>query len=233
MATNPSLTSSSNKPASKDQVKRVRTLTTEAAEGALEDNAFTHDELQIVHTNGGEYKAAFAENFIAFLRAFSRKLRGIVTPKRAEETGLMPQNWTVKEDRPESEVDLSRIDYDYCPVREGEPYIEFDTLLIRAAEEHAIGSLGLAADLIQAQKDGKEIFPVESRGKVVYVMPLTILLVGVRPRFRRVACFFWDGFRWVLGFSWGVGGYFGSDVRLLRLRESVQAAVETSTSASA
>lgn len=216
---NPSLTS--NKPASKDQAKRVRTLTMEAAESALEDNAFTHDELQAVHANAGPYKAEFAESFIAFLRAFSRKVRGIVTPRRAEETGLVPANWRVKTDQPEGEVDLARLDYDYCPVHGSETYTGGDTMLERAATAHAIGSLGFAHELLKAQDQGKEIFPVESRGVHYFVMPLTVLLDarGGRP----VAYFRWNGERWVLHFNWLDDDVFDSCARLVRVREAAAA----------
>ncbi|MDP4001138.1 MAG: hypothetical protein Q8P83_02770 [bacterium] len=221
-----SLTSGARKPASKDQVRRVRTLSNEAIEAVLEGNSFEHDELQAVHTNGGEYKAQLAESFIAFLRPFARKVRGIVMPKRATETGLILWNWSVwvkdgvPQDFPEAEVVLSRIDYDYCPIWADESLIGLDTLLDRAGEVNAIGSLGLGAKLLKAQNEGEEIFPVESRGKI-YVLPLTVLLDD--RRVRRVAFFYWssDGKQWVLEWYWGgrSGRIFRSDVRLLRVRE--------------
>ena len=95
-------------------------------------------------------------------------------------------------------------------------------MLERAAKEQAIGSLGFAKELLKAQDEGKEIFPVESRGKHYFVMPLTVLLdddVGLR-----VAYFRWHGGRWVLRFFWLDDGFFDSGARLVRVRESAAAA---------
>ena len=64
MTTNPSLTSGSG-PASKEKIRRVRTLTEEA----LEQGNFTQDQLQCVHANGGEYKCEYSD----FLREFARR----------------------------------------------------------------------------------------------------------------------------------------------------------------
>jgi len=57
-------------------------------------------------------------------------------------------------------------------------------MLQRAVEQKAVGSLGYAAELLKAQKQGKEIFPVESRGKHYFIMPRTRLLDrhGLPPR---------------------------------------------------
>lgn len=126
------------------------------------------------------------------------KLSGIVTPVHAENTGLIPKGWKVSKDRLEGDVDLAKLDYSTCPVLDNEEYISGETMLQRAVELGAIGSLGLAAELLKAQDEGKEIFPVESRGQHYFLMPLTELRGGGGSG--GVACFGWGGERWGLGF---------------------------------
>jgi hypothetical protein len=70
--------------------------------------------------------------------------------------------------------------------------------------------------LLKAQEEGKEIFPVKSRGKHYFIMPRTVLLDG--RRLRMVACFYWRDERWVLDFSWLRGAFRGS-ARFVRPRE--------------
>lgn len=65
----PSLTSSS---ASKEKIRRVRTLTEEA----LEEGIFTQDELQCVHANGGEYK----REYTIFVHEFARRKTASSSP---------------------------------------------------------------------------------------------------------------------------------------------------------
>lgn len=140
-----------------------------------------------------------------FVRHF-KKARGIVTPGSAEDSGLIPNGWSVyvrkglRQDFPEGDVDLSKLNYDTCPVHDDEDYIGGNTMMKRATEVKAIGSLGLAAKLLKAQDEGKEIFPVKSRGKHYFIMPLTELQ-DERGN-GRVACFRWDGKRWELRFLW-------------------------------
>ena len=216
----------SNKPASKDQARRVRTLTMEAIEGVLESNEdFIHDELQVIHSNAAPYKRELAASFKAFVKSFAKKLLGIITPVTAEESGLIPNGWTVyakdgvRQDFLEGDISLANLDYSICPLQDGDgDYVNGDTMLERATKAHAYGSLGLAAALLKAQEEGKEIFPVESRGKHYFIMPRTILLSGVRDR--GVAYFYWSGGsrRWVLNFHW-VDGHFNRDGRFVCPRE--------------
>jgi hypothetical protein len=223
MLTMPNTLLTSNKAATKAQFQRVRNLTKEAIdEASLEQEGFTHDQLQAIHANAAPYKRELAAIVIAFAHSFVKKLLGIVSPASAESTGLIPKNWVVmvrngaKQDFPEGDVDLAKLDYSACPVRDGEGYINGTKMMERAKEAKAIGSLGLAAELLKAQDEGKEIFPVESRGKYYFIMPLTDLQdVGGRGF---VACFNWDGERWVLDFNW-LGGHFDSDDRFVRRSE--------------
>lgn len=136
-----------------------------------------------------------------FIRHY-KKARGIVSPVSAQDTKLVPSNWKVKADQPEGDVDLAKLDYSLCPVRDDEEYISGKTMMARAKEDKAIGSLGFVAALLKAQDEGKEIFPVESRGQHYFIMPLTELQDdGGRGG---VASFHWsvDLRRWVLRFLW-------------------------------
>lgn len=102
----------SKKPASKDQARRVRALSMEAIEKVLDNNeGFSHDELQVVHANAAPYKHDLAASFTAFVHSYAKKLLGIVTPIAAKDTGLVPQGWKVKKDKPEGDVDLTKLDY--------------------------------------------------------------------------------------------------------------------------
>ena len=153
---------------------------------------------------------------VVLLVRFAKKASGIITPVRAQDTGLVPKNWEIKSDNLEGDINLANLDYSSCPVREGETYVSGDTMLQRAIEAKAYGSLGFAAALIKEQEEGKEIFPVESRGKHYFIMPLTELVDGDRNR--RVAYFDWIGERWVLDFDW-LDSYFGDSDRFVRPRE--------------
>ena len=180
--------------------------------------------------DSGQFQDALAypgteleDGMVVLLVRFAKKARGIITPVGAEDSGLIPNGWTirikngVRQDFPEGDVDLAKLDYSICPVREGESYVNGDTMLERAVEAKAYGSLGFAAILLKEQEKGKEIFPVESRGKHYFIMPLTELLLDVR-RLRRVACFDWCGRQWVLRFGWLDSGFDGS-ARFVRPRE--------------
>jgi hypothetical protein len=119
---------------------------------------------------------------------------------------------------PEGETELANVDY-VCPLgKDDGDWISYDTMMERAAKLGAIGSLGYAAELIKAQKEGKEIFPVESRGKEYFIMPLTELLGDDGNR--DVAFFYWfvKSQQWVLDFNWGVNDFF-RDGRFLVPRE--------------
>ena len=138
------------------------------------------------------------DEMIALLVRFAKKASGIVTPVRAQNSGLVPSGWQVTKDDPEGDINLANLDYSSGPVQAGETYISGDTMLARKG--NAYGSLGFAAAKLKQQEEGKEIFPVESRGKHYFIMPRTVLLDGGRGR--RVAYFYWDGRRWVLYFRY-------------------------------
>lgn len=209
---------SHNKLATKAQVRRVRTLTSEAIEDAVQNSGFTHDQLQTIHTQGGLYKKQLTLNFQTFVRKFARKFLGMVTALKAQDTGLVPRGWTVKKDKLEGgvDLDLARLDYSMCPVPDDEEYISSDTMLKRAQEVNVLGSLSLAAHFLKAQEEGQEIFPVKSRGQHRFIMPLTELEDDDGNGW--VAYFHWFGERWVLDFLLLVSDFFRDD-RFVRLRE--------------
>ena len=146
---------------------------------------------------------------------FAKKASGIVTPVRAQDSGLIPNGWSVESDDLEGDISLANLDYSSCPVQGGDDgYVGGDTMLARAG--NAYGSLGFSAALLKAQSVGKEIFPVESRGKHYFIMPRTILLDAYQDR--GVAYFGWDGRRWALDFRY-LGSGFSGDARFVRPRE--------------
>ncbi len=146
---------------------------------------------------------------------------GIVTPRRAEETGLLRVGWKVyvteegvRKDKLEGDVNLANVDY-VCPLNDSDgDLIGGEVLLQRAVELNAIGSLGYAAELFKAQDEGKEIFPVESRGRHYFAMPLTEILDEHDKRC--VAYFRWEAKsrRWGLFFPW-LSGNFSRMIRLV------------------
>lgn len=158
----------------------------------------------------------FQDQVVEVVKKLVKKARGIITPVRAQDTGLVPKNWKVRNDKPEGDVDLAKLDYSACPVHEDEESVSGETMMKRVKELGAIGSLGFAAALLKAQDKGKEIFPVESRGVHYFIMPLTELQDdgddGV------VAYFRWFGERWRLDSSFLDDG-FSRDVRFVRRSE--------------
>ena len=173
---------------------------------------FSAKQWQVVVENGGQLQ----DQAMELVKKLVKKASGIVTPVRAKDTGLVPKGWEVESDNLEGDISLANLDYSLCPVWEGEPYVSSDTMLERAVEAKAYGSLGFAAVLLKEQDEGKEIFPVESRGKHYFVMPRTVLLGDGRDC--EVAYFDWDGGRWVLGFYCLVP-YFSGRGRFVRPRE--------------
>ncbi|MDP2709035.1 MAG: hypothetical protein Q8O93_03250 [bacterium] len=171
--------------------------------------------------DSGQFQDALAypgteleDGMIVLLVRFAKKARGIITPVRAEDTGIIPNGWTVKSDNLEGDINLANLDYSSCPVRASESYVSGDTMLERAG--NAYGSLGFAATLLKAQEEGKEIFPIESRGKHYFIMPRTILLYDDRNR--KVADFDWSDEQWVLSFRW-LDYNFNDSARFVRPRE--------------
>lgn len=155
------------------------------------------------------------DDLAAVFVKYAKKAQSIVTPIAAADTGLVPQDWKVRKDTPEGDVDLAKLDYSACPVRDDE-YVSGETMMKRARKLGAIGSLGFAAELLKAQDEGKEIFPVESRDKHYFIMPLTELRDD--DGHGSVAYFHWVGKRWKLFFR-RLGSGFSRDVWFVRRRE--------------
>lgn len=160
---------------------------------------------------------SFQDQAVEVVKKLVKKVRGIITPARAQDSGLVPQRWSVKNDKLEGDVDLAKLDYSACPVRDDEEYVTGATMLKRARECGAIGSLGFAAALLKAQDEGKEIFPVESRGVHYFIMPLTELQDG--DGLGRMAGFYWGSERWRLNFFRWFDRSFSRDVRFVRRSE--------------
>lgn len=180
---------------------------------ALKQSGVTKKQVQAALEYPG---TGLEDEFTAAIVKYAKKMSGIVTPGKAQDTGLVPKGWLVNRDKPEGDVDLAKLDYSACPVHEDEEYVSGDTMIKRAIEQKAIGSLGFAAALLQAQNQGKEIFPVKSRGKHYFIMPLTELQDADGRG--RVAYFLWVGERWELHFS-RPGPGFGRRDRFVRRSE--------------
>ncbi len=100
----------------------------------------------------------------------------IVRPLRAQDTGLVPEGWTVEADDLEGEIDLTKLDFSLPVIRDGEIWVNGDTVRKRAAEAKAYGSLGFAYELLKAENEGKNVFPVVPIGKHYFlVFPRTVL----------------------------------------------------------
>lgn len=156
------------------------------------------------------------DQLLAILVSFFKKLLDIVTPPKAQDTGLVPADWKVISDDLETEINLANIDYSYCPVQGDEPYINGDTLPQRAKEVKAIGSLGFAKLVLDAQAQGKDIIPPKLQGKVYIVCSRTVLQDG--DGHQRVVDLYWDSKRWALIFN-RLDTYFSHNSRLPRSRE--------------
>ncbi|MDP3993653.1 MAG: hypothetical protein U1C57_02995 [Candidatus Doudnabacteria bacterium] len=148
------------------------------------------------------------------------KALGIIIPIRAQDTGLVPEGWGVRKDRLEGRVELAKLNYlSGCFVKAPEIYVSGEIMTKRALELGAIGSLGLAAGLLEAQKKGKIIFPVESGVKKHnFVMPCTEL--DDEGGDASVAYFYWNrcGGGWKLGLRSLVGYFYPRD-RFLRFSD--------------
>ena len=73
----------------------------------------------------------------------------MVVPQAAIETGLIPKHKDLVSDDPEPQIDLSALDFSEPVVREAEEYwIDFSTMIKRARDLKAYGSLGFARILI-------------------------------------------------------------------------------------
>lgn len=135
----------------------------------------------------------------------------IVTPVPASQTGLTPtgssaEGYTLHEDSPEGQIDIgmSVLDFSLGPVwEEQEEWVDLDTMLRRAAQVRAYGSLGFAKLILEAQKEGRNIIPRELRKPgVVILLPRTTFQNKVGKR--GVACLDAGGGPSVREGMWGV-----------------------------
>lgn len=126
---------------------------------------------------------------------FAKRMRGIITPVCAQDTGLIPKGWTLESDSLEGDIDLANLDLSSRLTQGSEWQIRVEEILTRAGD--AYGSLGFVAALIKEKEKGREIFPVRFR-RHCFVMPRTVLLDERRRR--RVACFFHDFTQWCYKF---------------------------------
>ena len=151
------------------------------------------------------------DELVGVIVRFTKKVKGIITPVRAQDTGLIPNGYTVKSDNLEGDVKFANLDYSSCPFRKGDYYVDGDKMLERAG--NAYGSLGFAAALLKAQEEGKEIFPVKSRRKHYFIMPRTVLSkIGGDNDI--VAYFYWKGKKWALHYIW-LKEHFKGDSRFV------------------
>ena len=134
----------------------------------------------------------------------------MVSPLSAMETGLIPEGWgwTVEKDDLEGDINLAKLDFDYCPVSD-------EVTLDRADKvEGLVGSLGFAKIVLDAQKEGKDIIPAELRSRVYIVCSRTVIRDGYG--YHRVAALVGGG-PWVIRWLHLSEGFFPED-RLVRSR---------------
>lgn len=82
--------------------------------------------------NGGEFQDLVA----SAIKKLVKKVSGIVTPRRAEDTGLISSGWKVnvtkegvRKDKLEGDVDLGKVEY-VCPLNETDgDWISYDTMM--------------------------------------------------------------------------------------------------------
>jgi hypothetical protein len=101
-------------------------------------------------------------------------------------------------DRPEAEIDPATLDFTSCPVRSGDGYgVSVNTMMLRASEVHAIGSLGFAKLVFESQEMGVDIIPEKFRLYNI-LLPLTIL--RDKRRLDSIGYLRWRGRGWVILF---------------------------------
>jgi hypothetical protein len=119
----------------------------------------------------------------------------IARPLPALETSLLgPNDWDIVKDELEGDLDIGRLDFRFCPrtARDGVDTPQADAgsrgfvpghpwnisprqMLARNRQAEAIGSIGLAKILLDAQDKGNDIIPRELRNKNYIVLPRTIV----------------------------------------------------------
>ncbi len=162
---------------------------------------------------GLEYPGTQLEDKIAkIIVEFSKRASGIFTLMAAKDTGLVRDGWTIESDDP-CNVDVAKLDYSYCPVKAGEGSINGTVLLERAC---GIGCLGFGKLVLDEQKAGRNVIPVELQGKIY--IPLTRTILRNRYDDRYVPCLHWNGSEWCVIFFW-LDDRFNSDARLVRPSE--------------
>jgi hypothetical protein len=136
------------------------------------------------------------DELAAVLVKYSKRALGIYTPVRAHYTGLVPDGYAVESDDLEGDVNVANLDFNTCLVREGDgDWMRGDPMRVRAKEVQAIGSLGFGKIVLDAQKEGKNIIPIELRDKAYIILPRTVL--RDRDCVRYAACLDWISSQWV------------------------------------
>jgi len=116
------------------------------------------------------------DRMVAIILEYAEITSGVYTPLGAEKTGLVPMGCRIQTDSPEGSLDSARFDFSSRPVLEGERCVTGRAALHAAVSSpQVVGSLGLAAKLLMAQRHGKEIFPKESQG-CYFLLPRTVLI---------------------------------------------------------
>ena len=145
-----------------------------------------------------------------------------MTPICAQDTGLVPSGYIVESEDLEGDINLVNLDFGTFAGVDGDgDSVTVDSMVARSKEVQAIGSLGFARLVLDAQKEGKDIIPAELRGKVYIILPRTILVH--RDGFRCAAFLIWHSERWVVLVSW-LGTRFNRNVRFVRSCELRSAA---------
>ena|GEM_PF-5308265 len=155
------------------------------------------------------------DEMVATIIKFYRMAAGIGVPLRAEDTGLVPNDWTVYSEELEGEINLAKLDFGYSPFPPGRSSISGNVMLKCAEEAGAIGSLGFARIAIDAEKRGEHIIPPEFHGERYIILPRTVLR---EHGTLYVACLRHAGMGLLLNFkSLAIGFILGATI--LRIRD--------------
>ncbi len=154
-----------SKPSSKAQVERVSILTAEACRDAFfsELRSATDQQLQALHSHGGELKDQFSKllksklDFGDFIDEFIEKYQFVVKPKPASQLKNRNSIGPVVSDEVDSPVDLRTLVFK--KVVSSNESISFATLLERCRELRAVGSYGMVKILNDYQNRGQCLIP--------------------------------------------------------------------------
>jgi hypothetical protein len=151
---------------------------------ALEKSGVAKDKIQRALEFPG---TALEDEIVATIIKFSKQVSGIITPVSAIETGFVPNGWSLISDELEGDVDTTKLDFNFAPCNKIGSSISGDVMLERCiATPNIIGSLGFAAEVLNAQEVGRDIIPSKLKDRKCVIFPKTILrdIYGDR----RVAC---------------------------------------------